>query len=146
MPVDSKLQALLDKYSDELSYDEERDKVRCSVTHHDMKPDAAEVRKHTTSKRFLKAQEYQRDFSKFEPVIIPSKFSPYVQLLPSASTRGCITLHCQCSQPASLQHWTDTTSSKKLFCIACKMELNKVHDQIEGHIAGRKCTANRGMI
>ena len=50
-------------------------KIHCSVTKHDIPPNAEAVLAHLNSKAFRKAKLYSGDFSKFLPYVIPHRYS-----------------------------------------------------------------------
>eukprot|EP00750_Incisomonas_marina_P021035 INCI414.1.p1 GENE.INCI414.1~~INCI414.1.p1 ORF type:complete len:260 (-),score=68.66 INCI414.1:104-883(-) len=50
-------------------------RIHCSITNHDIVPDASAVEAHLASKAFRRANLYAGDFSQFEPYLLPHKYS-----------------------------------------------------------------------
>eukprot|EP00033_Pygsuia_biforma_P004650 GCRY01005097.1.p1 GENE.GCRY01005097.1~~GCRY01005097.1.p1 ORF type:complete len:295 (-),score=75.32 GCRY01005097.1:7-852(-) len=61
-------------YDHLFTFDQERGKLHCSATDHDVKNDLKEVEKYLQGKKFLyQVNFYSHDFSKYEPYIVQSK-------------------------------------------------------------------------
>jgi hypothetical protein len=94
--------ALMKKYPS-LSLNE-RGKVHCSLTKHDMPARVDAIQQHVKGTTFVKALHwYAADFTKYEPWIVPS-------------------IH----------------SDKRLFCTLTRQEINKIPEEVEGHISTAK--------
>lgn len=53
-------------------------KIRCSLTKHEMKPNAKEIQQYIQGEKFKKAMEwYTYDYTKFLPEIVPHKSNPH---------------------------------------------------------------------
>jgi len=50
-------------------------RIHCSITKHDIQPNADAVRAHLNSKAFRRAKLYSGDFDQFLPYIVPHKYS-----------------------------------------------------------------------
>jgi hypothetical protein len=79
-------------------------KIQCSLTKHEMKPNAKEVLHYVEGAKFKKALKwYTHDYTQYQPDIMPHKTDPH-----------------------------------KLFCTVTKQELNKIPEEVEKHINGKR--------
>jgi hypothetical protein len=88
----------------------DNNKIKCSLSGHEMPARADIVQQYLNSKKYAKAREwYSKDFSKYEPWIVENKVDP-----------------------------------KKLYCTLTNLSLNKIPEEVEKHVTGKRflrCTS-----
>ncbi len=93
------------KVSDHFELLKERNRVKCTLTDHELMADLEAVQTYVTqNKKYKKMKDwYSYDFSVFFPAIVPNR-----------------------------------RNDKKLFCTVTKQTLNRIPEEVERHVKGKK--------